>query len=290
MQKKTNSSEVAWALLTEGVSSSRLKVHRLKQMIRRALALVESSEQKDHLYAVAGDLIQGMPSVIDTLETDLDRTSLALSKMGDNFLSARLSKEDKDTVDNSLAPAFGGSLSRQSSSVDNVVKRFLVRRQADLSPPLGRDNPCDIITRAEKQLRDPLKSRVINNLEDGRELSRDENSALYKTFIEQGPGGPITKMRLSPHAQYRMDLRGIDVEELRDVLNRWVKSVEKMKASQSRAYMEMMQEFEATGRIKHKDPRTNIFVAFTPSGNGTADIITVMVKGKEDPVLRCQKK
>lgn len=287
MHTKTNSSEVAWALLTEGVSSSRLKVHRLKQMFRRALALVESSAQKDHLYAVAGDVIQGMPSVISALETDLDRTSLALSKMGDDFLSARLPKEDKDTVDNSLTPAFGGSKSLRSS-VNAVVGRFLSRR-ADLSPPLGH-NPCDIITRAERQLRDPLKSRVINELEDGRELSKQDNSALYKTFIEQGPGGPITKMRLSPHAQYRMDLRGIDVEELRDVLNRWVKSVEKMKASQSRQYMEIMQNFEATGRITHQDPRTNIKIVFTPSGNGTADIITVMVKGKEDPVLRCPKK
>lgn len=287
MHNKTNSSEVAWALLTEGVSSSRLKAHQLKHLLRRALALVEASEQRDHLYAVAGDLIQGMPSVISALETDLDRTSLALSKMGDDFLSARLPKEDKDTVDNSLTPAFGGSLSRRSS-VESVVSRFLINRKADLNPPLGHD-PCDIITRAENQLREPLKSRVIDGLEDGRELTRDENSALYKTFIEQGPGGPITKMRLSPHAQYRMDLRGISVKEIQTILNKWIKSVEKMKASQSRAYAELMQSFQATGKIQHKDPQSNILVVFAPSGNGTADIITVMVKGEKDPHLQCPR-
>ncbi len=118
MDKKATS-EVSWSLLMEGVSAARVETHRLKQLLKRALLLVEHSEQKDHLYQVAGDLIMALPNRIDNLERLLDRTSLGLAHMGDSFLSAKMTQSDKAWVEESLT--FVGAT--RQASIDRVVQR-----------------------------------------------------------------------------------------------------------------------------------------------------------------------
>lgn len=124
MDKKA-SSAAAWALLTEGVTSARLEAHRFRHLVTRAINLVESSEQKEHLFQVAGDLITAIPARLQNLETDLDRTALALSKMGDEFLSARLPLSDKTYIEESIEPA--GDF-RQRQSAQRVAARWMVRQ------------------------------------------------------------------------------------------------------------------------------------------------------------------
>lgn len=69
----------------EGVSASRVEAHRLRHLIHRALRLVEESDQKELLYQIAGDLIISVPRRLDILDTMLDKTSYALSIMGQDF-------------------------------------------------------------------------------------------------------------------------------------------------------------------------------------------------------------
>lgn len=130
MPNRIASSQAAWALVTEGVSSARVEAHRLKHLINRAMKLVEQSDHKEHLHQVAGDLIQGAPRRLERLELDLDRTSLALSKMGEKFLEARLPLHDKQMVDEAVLPAFGGGGHRYASTealvIDRVAVRFLL--------------------------------------------------------------------------------------------------------------------------------------------------------------------
>ncbi len=125
---KAASSQAAWALLTQGVSSARLEAHRLKHLTDRALALIESSEGKEHFYQVAGDIIVALPKRLDVLEIHLDRTGLALAKMGDEFLSARLPLADKTLIDDAIDPAFGLTKDRHSDAVRRVVGRFLAKQ------------------------------------------------------------------------------------------------------------------------------------------------------------------
>lgn len=138
---KTASSPAGWALIAEGVTSARIEAHRLKHLVNRALQLVESSDQKDHLYQVAGDLIQALPQRLESLELDLDRTSLALVKMGESFLEARLPLHDKAQVSEAITPAFGGG-SPMRYATERLTLRWLkaqvsgrldpsVRRQAN---------------------------------------------------------------------------------------------------------------------------------------------------------------
>lgn len=126
MSNKNASSQAAWALITEGVVAARVEAHRLKLLLNRALKLVEQSEQKEHIQQVAGDLVKGAPVRLEKLEMDLDRTSLALSKMGETFLEARLSLHDKNHVTEAVMPAFGGGQHRYGSAVDRLATRYFI--------------------------------------------------------------------------------------------------------------------------------------------------------------------
>lgn len=122
MPQKSASSQAAWALLTEGVASARVEAHRIKHLINRATTLVEKSPAKEHIKQVAGDILLAAPQRLEQLERHLDRTALALSKMGADFLEARLPLSDKSEVDEAVQPAFGGGKMR--TSVDRLVSRW----------------------------------------------------------------------------------------------------------------------------------------------------------------------
>ena len=115
---KTATSQVTWALITESVSSARLNAYRLSHLVQRALALVEKSPEKEHLYQVAGDLIQGLPERMERLEGDLDRASYTLSRMGEESLRDRLPIADRTLVDESLYKS-------KTASTARVTARFL---------------------------------------------------------------------------------------------------------------------------------------------------------------------
>ncbi len=128
MPHKEASSQAAWALVTEGVSAARVEAHRLKHLINRGLKLIGDSEHSEHFQQEAGDLIQGVPRRLEKLEIDLDRTSLALAKMGQKFLEARLPLHDKNMVEEAVLPASGGLryASPDECLIDRVATRFML--------------------------------------------------------------------------------------------------------------------------------------------------------------------
>jgi len=130
-RNKTASSQAAWALLTEGVTKARVEAHRLNHLVSRAMKLIEASEHKDHFYEEAGDIIMAVPTRLQSIETALDRTSLALSKMGEDFLESRLSLSDKTMVDEAVSSAFGGNAVRHSESVQRLAARYMAKRNQD---------------------------------------------------------------------------------------------------------------------------------------------------------------
>lgn len=125
-REKTSSSQVAWSLLTEGVTEARVNLHRIRLMCDRAMGMIDESEARDHLYQVAGDMIQALPSALDEAEGSLDRTSYALAVMGEDFLKGRISISDRERVDNSLRTAPFSSRDK-SSAPQRVAQRYLAR-------------------------------------------------------------------------------------------------------------------------------------------------------------------
>ena len=132
---KQSSSQAAWALLTEGVTSARLEAHGLRHLTTRALKIVEQSSHKGHIHQVAGDLVQAIPEKLDRLETDLDRTSLALARMGQDFLVNRLSLSDRHKIEEAIASVSHVSGHEKSSEHRLALQylRSLDREVQDMS-------------------------------------------------------------------------------------------------------------------------------------------------------------
>ena len=122
---KQSSSQVAWALLTEGVTAARLEAHRLRHLVNRGLDLAEKSPAREHIQQVAGDLIIAVPHRLERIESLLDRTTYALAIMGEDFLNSRLTLSDKILVKETVEGA-GMPYARQTKpSAKRVVDRYL---------------------------------------------------------------------------------------------------------------------------------------------------------------------
>lgn len=124
--KKDASSQAAWALLTEGVSAARLELHRLQHLVNRALELVQASEQREQFHRMAGDIIVAIPKRLEQAQTHLDRTSYALSKLGEDFLASRLSISDKTIVEEAVDPAGNGPM--RATLSERVAARWLAKQ------------------------------------------------------------------------------------------------------------------------------------------------------------------
>lgn len=71
----------ATVFIQEELSDARLLCDELKGYTARALELVNSSDRRDHFYAVAGDIISAVPQIIMRLERSLGAASMAVNKI-----------------------------------------------------------------------------------------------------------------------------------------------------------------------------------------------------------------
>ena len=280
--RTASNSQVAWALLTEGVVSSRLEVHRIQHLLSRAMKIVDASSEKDHIYQVAGDIIQAIPHRIEQLATVLDRTAYALSVMGEDHLRDRLPFADRMLVDNAVENAVilaPGSIERSAQRVSfRYIAQQTARRFADLMPPLGYPGEaCRVIDRIQDEIRSPqLRERLVDDVAQGAALSNSDASKVYTPEIDKGVGrfNPII---ISSHAQYRMDLRGITVPLLRRFFQDFLNAYGGYQG-------DWFVKFERGDTLEWIDRRlNNLNVVFTKHSSGGVRIITVMWKGEPDP-------
>lgn len=197
-RRKESSSQAAWALITDGVVSSRIEAHRLRHLVNRGLKLVDQSEEKEHIYQVAGDLILAVPKRLDLLEGLLDRTSYALTIMGKDFLRSRLPIHDRNMVDEAIesSPSFSGMRSKQSMLVQRVAQRWT--KQAGAS---------------QKDLLDALDHASDEIYPDKYHLSDFELKDLGNFKISNIPDDLSSWVYFSPG-----ELKGLSRDELMDEL------------------------------------------------------------------------
>lgn len=282
--KEAGSSQAAWALLTEGVTAARIEAHRLRAMVSRVLQLVETSEAKEHLYQVAGDVIIAAPSRMEVLEKHLDRTSYALSVLGEESLRNVLPLADRKVVDEAVErarPMFGPQRTRSSKV---VADRYLTR-QADLAPPLGYPGgPCHVIDRVEQSVHNPKRrEKIIDEVEDGGSLSNQDAAQIYHIETEAGPSGTRVKhLQLGPHTQYRMDYRGITVPLIRVALADFFKAYAVEKSRGSFLAKKWEESFAWAEPINWTVKRLGLTVVFVIE-NSNARIVTTYWEGESDP-------
>jgi len=88
--------------LQEELGDARLRLDELKNYIVRALDLVNASNQRDHLYALAGDIIHAIPETILKLERSLQATAMAVNKLDYEELRQILRPEKVDELERVL--------------------------------------------------------------------------------------------------------------------------------------------------------------------------------------------
>lgn len=282
MNKKAGESQVAWALLTEGVSQARLETHRLRHLLKRTLTLVENSKAKDHLYQVAGDMIVAAPRRLEALEAVLDRTSYALALFGSDHLRDRLSISDRALIDESTHksnPFKAPSVNRSSL---RVAERYLMR-QADLVPALGfPGGPCHLVQRILSEVSNPrLRDELIEDVERGLKLDNAVAAKVYEVESEQGVG-KFKRILISPHAQYRMDQRGVTVPEVRLALKTFQKAWNDERSRKSPKATRWEKDMAYGEPILWTDPTTKLSTVFAFRGDA-ATLVTTYWEGQPDP-------
>lgn len=116
---------------------------------------------------------------------------------------------------------------------------------------------------------------------DGDDLTNQEAAKVYSIEVDRG-AGIVKKFAITSHAQYRMDLRGITVPDLRAYFIDFSKQVEAWKEQRHPAYNKISESIAFGDRIEWQDPRSGILAVFTLSRD-TARIVTVYRKGERDP-------
>ena len=173
----------------------------------------------------------------------------------------------------------------QAHEYGDSMVRYPKGRTADLTPPLGfPGGPCQVIERIDGEIRDPgLRDRLVDQVEDGASLSNSSAAKVYELEAESGiPRSKLKEILITPHAQYRMDQRGITVGDVRVALMGFVKAWNDERSRQS-AQARMWEDDMAWGeKIDWVDPRIGLMIVFTAS-KGTVRLVTAYWKGQSDP-------
>jgi hypothetical protein len=101
--------------------------------------------------------------------------------------------------------------------------------------------------------------------------------------MENGVGF-ISSIKITSHAQYRMDLRGITVEDVQKAVGTLASAVERWKADGSPKAREFLTKFAMGDKIEWLVTATNLKVILQPTGKGTVALVSAFWKGKPDPV------
>lgn len=275
MSKKANT-QVTWALLTETAAQARVESHRLRHFMDRATKLVEKSEAKDHLYMVAGDIIQAAPRRLDAIDACLDRLNYALAVMGKEHLRDRLSMDDRALVDDAAHKS-------TSLIAARVAHRYLVK--ADKNPALGfPGGPCHVMQRIHLEVKNPkLREELIEDIERGLKMENRDAAQVYDLEVERGPNKRFSKMMILPHAQYRMDQRGVTVPEIRLFFANFTKAWGDAKSRQDFMWKKWEEDMARGEPIRWTDPKTKLTVVWVKQGQDAVRVVTTYWEGQPDP-------
>lgn len=139
------------------------------------------------------------------------------------------------------------------SSLFDFLKTFRNQKKIARSTPLGLPGgPCHILRTIEedKTLSPRLKEELSEDVEKGRDLDNKDAYALYDRITLPLPGLESFKdIELTAHAQYRMDLRGVTIPELKlalEEIDKWFtrqrkSPPEKIKAQDRNLLIDMAQ-------------------------------------------------
>ena len=165
---------------------------------------------------------------------------------------------------------------------DRLALRFLT---ADLAPPLGwPGGTCHVVERIEDSVRNPrLQENLQDKVERGKSLSNPEAAKVYRVEMERGPW-KFNRLLLSIHSQYRMDLRGVTVPEVRLALNNYFRQYNDLKSRNSPDAKRMEMAMLRKEKVEYTDSKTGMTIVFAADiSRKQIDVISLWWQGKSDP-------
>ena len=158
-------------------------------------------------------------------------------------------------------------------------------KRADLTPALGwMGGPCKVVERIEDTVRTPsLREDLSEKVEHGQKLTNPEAAQIYTMEPERG-GGLVKQIRITPHAQYRMDQRAITVGDLRVFFIDFSKKLGDWKSQKAWEWDHYAKALSSGEPIEWTDKRIgDLTVVFAASGSGGVNIVTTYWQGEADP-------
>jgi hypothetical protein len=165
-----------------------------------------------------------------------------------------------------------------------VAARFLF---ADLNPPLGvPGGPCSVVDRIKHDVRNErTRDHLVDEVESNDALTNPEAHAVYD--MEQEPArGIARRLLISPHAQYRMDLRRVTVPDVLGALASFSKLYFGFKSQKGPAYQSMDRELRSGKPYRWTDPKTDLTIVFLPTGADQVTLVTTYWAGKDTPKIK----
>jgi len=159
----------------------------------------------------------------------------------------------------------------------------LLFKYADLQPPLGlAGGPCRVVDRILKEKLPPGEAEELVSLVDrDQDLTNQQAHEVYDPLIERGPH-PFNQFVLTPHSQYRMDLRSVTIRDLREALSHFVSEIEDWKRKRDPRYRQLLQSDRQ--KMEWVDPKSGLFFVFGfGSHKGTPSLITTYWKNRKTP-------
>jgi hypothetical protein len=159
-------------------------------------------------------------------------------------------------------------------------------KTADLMPALGLPSEagrCYLVRRINENVRNPqLREQLIREVEEGgKEFDGRDEKKVYKVHREKSSEGKA--MLLLPHAQRRMDERGITVMDLRLALQNWEKWFNREKSMQSPTARRIENDMAYAEPLVWEDKKLRLTVVFKRDAKRNYAVITTYWTGLPDP-------
>lgn len=163
-----------------------------------------------------------------------------------------------------------------------VAARYVAGKVADLSPPLGYPGGnCYLMERVREEAPPRVQPELIEKIESGEPLNLQESGQIYDLEGERGARGSSFKsFVLKPHAQYRMDQRGITVADLRQYFMNFQREWSKRKSQNRDTWGKAV---AGRQKIQWADPKTKLFVAFLPLNPQQVAVVTAYWEPADRP-------
>lgn len=163
----------------------------------------------------------------------------------------------------------------------------MIHHRADLQPPLGSPGGvCHTVHRVVEEVDDQhLEDSLVEKVKKGKPLTNPEAAQVYELETIPGVSQSIRQIRIGPHAQYRMDLRGVTTDDVTTTLKNFLKQMNDWKSQRSWQFAQNSALLRQGEPVEWMDPKMgNLVTVFVAEGpTNTVKLVTTFWKGEPDP-------